>query len=724
MNKKSFHQNILIIFLLISAGLLLPAQSSQKLVAARDLKPFQSVLVGTTKGLFRVEENTAAVSLWTGGMVKKILVHPQGYYLLTDKGILFSKDLTNWEERNQGLPVKVLKEIAEGKKQFVRQIQDLKDLEYNPSDPSMLVTATKDGVYLSRDGGLSWKNLGMPPAKTNGLKAVAAANLNNSAVVFATHGIYGVFALPLGSSGSGASQKWISLNQGLELHETTENPDEVSDILVDTISGSNRIFALQSFRERLYELDWDAKRFNLLYKGKHEFKAQDGLQRLGNIILYAQQGGLASVPLTDKNGTEIKSNRQDITTDLLTVTMKRAESLVEGKLNAAAFMASPNSDNSGTAQLSLSELWLLQEPFNVAAEKPYLQRALNREGFYMPVNHGLDQKSLGRYVQILDTKKLNMVVIDMKDDYGRLRFVPKNPEIAAKGRVFNPVDLETFVPTMKAHGAYLVARLVVFKDPELYKKEGGKYAVWDSATNGPWQGYYENTDGTRTEYDEKWVDPYSEEVWAYITNIAKELHNRGFDEIQFDYIRFPTDGINLPQASFRWRDAGMDMESAILSFLRYVRKNVDAPISIDIYGANGWYRTGARTGQEVEVLSRYVDVICPMYYPSHFEQNFLANNPPELRPYRIYYLGTLRAMSIARNQAVIRPYMQAFYMNVSYDRKYYNSEYVLRQLLGVQNAGNYGYTYWNNIGRYDEIPLPETRLTAGPALLFISTKID
>ncbi|MCA1948992.1 MAG: hypothetical protein LDL24_00315, partial [Treponema sp.] len=238
MNKKSFHQNILIIFLLISAGLLLPAQSSQKLVAARDLKPFQSVLVGTTRGLYRVDENTAAASLWTGGMVKKILVHPQGYYLLTDKGIVFSKDLSNWEERNQGLPVKVLKEIAEGKKQFVRQIQDLKDLEYNPSDPSMLVTATKDGVYLSRDGGLSWKNLGMPPAKTNGLKAVAAANMNNGAVVFATHGIYGVFALPLGSSGSGASQKWISLNQGLELHETTENPDEVSDILVDNVSGS------------------------------------------------------------------------------------------------------------------------------------------------------------------------------------------------------------------------------------------------------------------------------------------------------------------------------------------------------------------------------------------------------------------------------------------------------------------------------------------------------
>jgi hypothetical protein len=671
-------------------------------------------------------------------MIKKILYTPQGYFLLTDQGIWFSRDLLNWEERNQGLPVKVLKEIVQGKKQFIRQIQDLKDLEYNPEDPSMLVTATKDGVFLSRDSGLSWKNLGMPPAKTNGLKAVAIANLNGP-IVFATHGIYGVYALLVGTGGGtigaptseknqpgivSSNQKWIPLNTGLELHETTENPDEVSDILVHTASGKTRIFALQSFRERLYELDWNTRKFSLLYKGKEEFKAQDGLIGIGDNLIYVQEGRLASYPLNDRRVSSTVTAGQNLTTDQILGTLSKTGELLSEPPLTALFIPSPQGERSGVQPINLSELWLLQNPFGNNKGKMYVHTALNREGFYLPVNHALDPKALSRYVQILDTKKLNMVVIDMKDDYGRLRFTPKNPAITAKGRVFNPVDLEQFVPTMKAHGAYLVARIVVFKDPELYKKEGNKFAVWDGSLNSPWQGYYENTDGSRTEYDEKWVDPYSEEVWAYIANISRELHERGFDEIQFDYIRFPTDGMNLNQAKFRWRDAGMDMESAILSFLRYVRSNVDAPISIDIYGANGWYRTGARTGQEVEVLARYVDVICPMYYPSHFEQTFLANNPPELRPYRIYYLGTLRAMTIARNQAIIRPYLQAFYMNVAYDRKYYNNDYVLRQLLGVQQAGNYGYTYWNNVGRYDEIPLPETRLTAGPQLLFKSTKID
>jgi hypothetical protein len=95
-----------------------------------------------------------------------------------------------------------------------------------------------------------------------------------------------------------------------------------------------------------------------------------------------------------------------------------------------------------------------------------------------------------------------------------------------------------------------------------------------------------------------------------------------------------------------------------------------------------------------------------MYYPSHFEQHFLAQNPPELRPYRIYYEGTRRNHVIARGKNIIRPWAQAFFLNVSYDRQYYNVDYVRRQLEGVRAAGNGGLTYWNNLGRYDDLPFP------------------
>ena len=147
----------------------------------------------------------------------------------------------------------------------------------------------------------------------------------------------------------------------------------------------------------------------------------------------------------------------------------------------------------------------------------------------------------------------------------------------------------------------------------------------------------------------------------------------------------------------------MDKESALISFLSYARENIQAPIGIDIYGANGWYRSGTRTGQDVELLSEYVDVICPMFYPSHFEQPFLAHAPAAERPYRIYFYGTYRNSVIARNKSVIRPWAQAFYLGVSYDKRYYDSDYVQRQIFGVRDAANHGYMYWNNIGRYDDI---------------------
>jgi hypothetical protein len=317
------------------------------------------------------------------------------------------------------------------------------------------------------------------------------------------------------------------------------------------------------------------------------------------------------------------------------------------------------------------------------------------------------------------------------------------------GRTASPLDVEAFVKEAKAKGIYLVARIVVFKDQVLYAYDGGKYAVWDSSIKRPWQGMKKvkkavalaptpPVPGLRFEgagtapapvlagpiqapptaasvpvlpeiqtegIEEYWVDPYSEDVWAYNVAIANEMIARGFDEVQFDYIRFPTDGDNIDAASFRWRDPGMDKESALASFLRYARESIKAPISIDIYGANGWFRSGVRTGQDVELLAKFVDVICPMYYPSHFEQGFLAQAPAVERPYRIYKLGDLRTDAIARGRIVVRPYVQAFYMNVSYDRVWYNLDYVKREVAGVRDAVNLGMTFWNNGGRYDDIPL-------------------
>jgi hypothetical protein len=704
------------------------------------------LVIGSERGLYGIDSGGNARLLWREGAVRKILEKGDHWTILSDRGILVSSDLFHWESRNEGLPVKTIKLYEGGQKSFISMIQEIKDLEIHPENPEIMVCATKDQVFLSRDAGRNWKNLGAPPYRTNGIKAVAAANLPEL-TVFLSHSVYGVYYITPEKNGA----RWTELNLGLEKLETTDNPDEVSDIAVvlpgkkAEAAGATRpiIYAAQTFRRRLYRLDWERKQFLPIWSDAADFGTADSLDIGEETIRFVREGTVIELNypgVRDPAGPYPPQSlsfrrRPDIVEFIGTVSAN-----LDIKPYCLTFRENilrPDSEI-----ISLSELWLLEPavagpagegpPEPSGTLPPMAGAAMGREGLYLPVNRAMDGASLEPYLDIMKERALNMMVIDMKDDYGRLRFTPQNPAITERGRVFRPVDIDLFLKNMKEQGIYTAARIVVFKDPELARKDGGKLAVWDRQGNKPWVGYYDTrrkkttAPGTgqsaadveilpdedpeyeilRTYYDERWVDPYAEEVWEYTAAVAAELHERGFDEIQFDYIRFPTDGTNLSNARYRWQEQGMDMESAILSFLRHVRSRLDAPISVDIYGANGWYRTGARTGQEVELMAPYVDVICPMYYPSHFEQDFLAQAPAELRPYRIYYQGTQRTARIARGQVIVRPYAQAFYLNVSYDRKYYNADYVRLQAEGVRDAGNPGLTYWNNSGRYEDIPFP------------------
>jgi hypothetical protein len=720
-----------VLFINFGLRMLFPGAAAGAALNSRNGAADWSLVLGTAEGLIGLDQAGMSRILWEGGAVRKILRQGAGgWVILTENGIFVSEDLRNWEARNQGLPVWNIKVYENGKKSFEPVVQEIKDLEIHPADSEIMVCAVKNAVYLTRNGGRSWENLGMPPYNTNGAKAVAVASLRDNSgsdnlTVFFSHGIYGIHYITPGKNGA----VWTELNSGLEILETTGNPDEVSDIAVvgSGRPGSPWIYAAQTFRRRLYRLNWENKRFEIIWNDGSEFGTIDSLSPGKNVLRFLKDGGVAELAFTAGIDTRTGLTERR---DLADFIRNLPASLGTDPL---CVCLRENSRRADSEVICLSELWLLKENSAGPEAAPDIPaQALNREGIYLPVGYAMDSTSLKPYLDIIRERNLNMVVIDMKDDYGRLRFQPRDKALETWGRVFRPVDIDVLLKDLKARGVYTIARVVVFKDPETAKKDGGKYAVWDSRTGKPWEGYYDTRrkkplpgegkteeagagvvqilpaedpeyEIVRTWYDEKWVDPYSEDVWSYVAALAGELHGRGFDEIQFDYIRFPTDGVNLEDARYRWRDSGMDMDSAIVSFLRHVRSRVSAPISVDIYGANGWYRTGARTGQEVELLAPWVDVICPMYYPSHFEQGFLAQDPPEFRPYRIYYLGALRTSRIARRRVIVRPWVQAFYLNVSYDRTYYSVDYVFRETQGARDAGSGGLTYWNNSGRYDDI---------------------
>ncbi len=148
-------------------------------------------------------------------------------------------------------------------------------------------------------------------------------------------------------------------------------------------------------------------------------------------------------------------------------------------------------------------------------------------------------------------------------------------------------------------------------------------------------------------------------MWDYNIDIAKELQDKGVDEVQFDYIRFPSDG-DIGSITWRFRKPGMGKMEALESFLAKARESLSIPISTDVYGYCGWARISNWVAQNIEMYSRYVDVIQPMFYPSHFPRDFLGTMEYLPRAKYIYEEGTKRSAYIVEGRSVIRPYVQAF----------------------------------------------------------------
>ncbi|WP_242457143.1 putative glycoside hydrolase [Treponema zioleckii] len=695
------------------------------------------MLAGTKKGLFKYTDRKSSSVLWDEGTVSEIFECTETledgskskvWYFLTSAGILTSRDLKNFEYRNEGLPFLTIKQYDGKNISFVKQIAQLKDLAVHPTNPKILVTATKDAVYITYDGGASWKSIGSSGDPTSGIKAVAVADMarantgkaavtnadgtvtpavapKTDLVVFMAHSIFGfAYCYPRESKIS-----WKNVGSGFDVQKTQTYSDEISDILPVVKKDANgfdttEVYVSQTFMPKIYRFNWAAKKGEKIFTGKEPVDTIDALFFDGANLIYSQPGEIASFNIATKTKDTVPSEIEK---------WKQYFSLVkEDDVLYSAWV--PYSAKSGEKSgISLGELWLL---YPDSCNNKYAEKATDRKAVYVQAHKLMTKNGIDKYKRIIKNNNLDAMVIDMKDDYGGIRFDPKDPLLKKLAFVSTyKIDIDTFVPAMKEAGIYLVARIVTFKDKNLWSYGKNEYAVWDSSTKRPWQGiqYYEEvkdsagkvTGSRAVRYDEHWVDPYSHEVWEYNMRIARELVERGFDEIQFDYIRFPTDGRNMGNATFRWKNPGMDKESALLSFLSYVRKNIDAPIGIDIYGANGWYRSGTRTGQDVEQLAEYVDVICPMFYPSHFENSFLNYEPKTERPYRIYYYGTYRNTVIGRNKLIIRPWVQAFYLGSSpYDRGYYTDtngyKYVKQEVFGVRDSVNRGYMYWNGVCDY------------------------
>ncbi len=285
---------------------------------------------------------------------------------------------------------------------------------------------------------------------------------------------------------------------------------------------------------------------------------------------------------------------------------------------------------------------------------------------------------------------INTVVFDAKDITGIVNYRSGVP-LAVKYDTHEhaPIaNIRMLVRELNRNGIYSVARISVFQDHILHK-EAPELAI-RSRSGGKWAAGK----------NEKWLDPTNKVVQDYNIALALELIDIGVDEIQFDYIRFPTGG-GQSDMMFRWDFGRTTREQCITAFLKRAHDKIsahNARLSIDIFGVVAWGKDVdiRATGQRIELLAQHCDALSPMLYPSHFNDNFDGYSKPGNNPYYFIYEGCRKVAAMAGRPIVVRPWLQAFRWRVSN----YNEQYIVDQIKAARDAGAKGYLFWNASNDY------------------------
>ena len=610
--------------------------------------------------------------------VKKILPTSYGIFFLTDNNILFSSNLIDFVSISPFVKSNFIEIYYNNKFFFTNFGNEFKDLKSDPLNESNLVTFNSRGIYYSINKGMDWQYIKMP-YNLNDFKSICIFS-NPKINILIGHTCEGIVLITVNNK---KNYRFNYINNGLEKYGKFY--EEVSDIQSFIVDNKLEIFAANNFFPKIYKYNHNSNKWNIIFK-LDNFDLVESLFYKDQNIYFVSKDSIYYIKFNNNNFNDncissifLKDEKLDKLLNIFTNNYI---------LNCFCLIDKKN------IEYNFSKLNLI---FPYQFDR-YKLEALNKRGIYILPSNVNNKNKFNKIINLITNIGLNSFVIDMKDDWGFIKFYPTNDYIKKIAKVRNPINIESFVNIAKSNNIYLVARIVVFKDKVLYNYSNNCFAI-KNKDGKPWRGIIKKNNQF-VESKEFWVDPLDKKVWEYNIKIAQELIERGFNEIQFDYIRFPTDANNLIEININ-KKYFIRKDDILISFLKFARENIKAPISIDIYGANGWFRTGSRTGQNVEILKNYVDVICPMFYPSHFDENFMLYPPEEERTFRIYYYGTLRNFYLAEKKVVIRPYIQAFNLKTIYDRKYYNYNYILNEVKGVENSLNFGYTFWNIDNKYN-----------------------
>jgi|CXWL01.1.fsa_nt_gi hypothetical protein len=332
-------------------------------------------------------------------------------------------------------------------------------------------------------------------------------------------------------------------------------------------------------------------------------------------------------------------------------------------------------------------------------------------------------------ISFIDASDLNAVVIDIKDYSGTIGFPTSDPRFEnASMQSCGAGDMKEFVKSLHDKGIYVIGRITVFQDPH-YSKAHPEQSVQSKSTGSPWKDHK----------GLNFVDVSSRDFWDYIVTLSKESIAMGFDELNYDYIRYPSDG-NMSDALYKNPNKAEALEHFFV-YLHGEMKPTGVVMSADLFGMTASNTDDLGIGQVLERALPYFDYVMPMVYPSHYPDGFNGYADPNDYPYEIIKYAMDRAVTrtIATQTSVrtldgepimkaetipatettatttrdvatgkytkpafdkqkIRPWLQDF----DYGKEYLASD-ILAQTKGTYDAGITSWIFWDPSNKYDSL---------------------
>lgn len=272
----------------------------------------------------------------------------------------------------------------------------------------------------------------------------------------------------------------------------------------------------------------------------------------------------------------------------------------------------------------------------------------------------------------------NTLVFDAKDDIGAITYPSSIPGKYCPNARYrrNIEELPKMIEFLHRMDIHVVARVVAFKDPIMAKAR----PQWCINT------------------EKNWLDPANLQVQDYVLEVIEELSNKGVDEIQLDYIRYPADKKTSTGIEGVLRT---DVIAGFIEKVHDITRPKGVLLSVDMFGIIIWQRNVdmLSIGQDIAKIKPHVEIISPMLYPSHFSAGFDGVEKPADDPYRIVFGGIQKMKDLVGEDVVIRPWLQSFPLGVT---KGFGPEYIQAQIDAVNDAGGTGWLLWSPGNHYSK----------------------